>query len=283
MSRTAPPAAMPMNRLRRRWAAAASASSGDRRRTGGGVAGPTGATRSVRSAAAVACVSRCSSVGAELIPPPGCTARTAAAEIWNGISGLSDCGSTGRPSGPVSAGRSPLGVPVSGNGQRSTRSAYSAAPIPRTSDSGVAPGSVAGKASATSPSMLTRIRLGWSMDSAPPLRCVSSAAAASDWMARAAPKADGEVPATSRSEPPRIHSETTRPPVAVGVTSRTRARPGRSIRLSARVCWSATATSPAGIRPSGSMNVRPTCRSSAVSSACQNCNPGGPPWNTRSR
>ena len=62
--------------------------------------------------------------------------------------------------------------------------------------------------------MLTRTRLGWSIDSATPARWAASAAAASDCMARMAPTGDGEVSATSCSEPPRIHSATTRPPDA---------------------------------------------------------------------
>ncbi len=69
--------------------------------------------------------------------------------------------------------------------------------MPRMSSSGVASGSVAGNASATSPSMLTRTRLGWSIDSATPERWAASAAAASDWIARAPPIGDGDVSATS--------------------------------------------------------------------------------------
>ena len=66
----------------------------------------------------------------------------------------------GSPATSRSAGAMPLRTPVSGSGQRLTSSAYSAAPMPRMSSSGVAVDSVAGKASATSPSMLTRTRPG---------------------------------------------------------------------------------------------------------------------------
>ena len=74
------------------------------------------------------------------------------------LAALRCIGSTGSPDGSVSAGRSPLGVPLSGSGHRSTRSAYNAAPMPRTSPAGVAPSNVAGKARVTSPSILTRTR-----------------------------------------------------------------------------------------------------------------------------
>ena len=134
-----------------------------------------------------------------------------------------------------SAGSIPLCAPDSGSGQRSISRAYSAAPIPQMSSSGVADGSVAGKASTTSPSMLTRTRPGWSMDSATPARCAASAAAASDWMARAPPIGAGEVAATSAREPPRTHSLTTRPPWPMRVTSRMRARPGAEILLNFKV------------------------------------------------
>ena len=106
-------------------------------------------------------------------------------------------GSTGWPAASSSAGSIPLRTPDSGSGQRLISSAYSAAPMPRMSSSGVASGRVAGKASATSPSMLTRTRLGWSIDSATPERWAASAAAASDWIARAPPIGDGDVSATS--------------------------------------------------------------------------------------
>ena len=155
--------------------------------------------------------------------------------------------------------------------------------MPRMSSSGVASGSVAGNASATSPSMLTRTRLGWSIDSATPERCAASAAAASDWMARAPPIGDGDVSATSGSEPPRIHSETTRPPEPVLATSSTRATPGMSRRLSFSVRDRISCTCSSGSVASGSTNVSATWRSSAVSSACQNCRLGGPPWKTSSR
>ena len=160
-SSTAAPAPIPISRLRRRRACAAAGSNGFARLRGArGGAASTGSIRSVRSEAAVACCSRCNSVGAVLIPPLGCTALMAAAEIWNGMASLTAQGSIGSPDGPVLAGRNPLGAPVSGSGQRSTRSAYSAAPTPRTSAAGVASASVAGKASATSPSRLTRTRPG---------------------------------------------------------------------------------------------------------------------------
>ena len=186
----------------------------------------------MRSAIAVACCSRFSRVGALRMPPPSWTARAAAAEIWNGMSRSTARGSIGWPAASSSAGASPLRTPDSGSGHRLISSAYSAAPMPRMSSSGVASGSVAGNASATSPSMLTRTRLGWSIDSATPERWAASAAAASDWMARAPPIGDGDVSATSASEPPRIHSETTRPPEPVLATSSTRATPGMSMRLS---------------------------------------------------
>ena len=51
-------------------------------------------------------------------------------------------------------------------------------------------------------------------------------------MARAPPIGDGDVSATSGSEPPRIHSDTTSPPEPVLATSSTRATPGMSRRLS---------------------------------------------------
>ncbi len=74
------------------------------------------------------------------------------------------------------------------------------------------------------------------MDSATPARCASSAAAASDWIARAPPMADGEVSATSlqraAADPLRDHQPARGRSV---VTSRTRARPGRSMRLSVSV------------------------------------------------
>ena len=122
----------------------------------------------MRSAIAVACCSRFSSVGALRMPPPSCTERAAAAEIWNGMSRSTARGSTGWPAASSSAGANPLRTPDSGSGQRLISSAYSAAPMPRMSSSGVASGMVAGNANATSPSMLTRTRLGWSIDSATP-------------------------------------------------------------------------------------------------------------------
>ena len=122
--------------------------------------------------------------------------------------------------------------------------------------------------------MLTRTRPGWSIDSATPERCAASAAAASDWMARAPPMADGAVSATSASEPPRIHSDTTRPPDPVCATSRTRATPGTSMRLSRIVRDRISASSSSGSTASGSMNVSATWRSRAVSMACQNCRCG---------
>ena len=107
-------------------------------------------------------------MGAVRIPPPSWTERAAAAEIWNGMPRFTVRGSTGCPAASSAAGCMPLGVPASRSGQRSTSRAYSAAPMPRMSSSGVASGMVAGNASATSPSMLTRMRLGWSTDSATP-------------------------------------------------------------------------------------------------------------------
>ncbi len=66
---------------------------------------------------------------------------------------------------------------------------------------------VAGKASATSPSMLTRTRLGVIDGQGDTRRGERPRRpAASDWMAQAPPIGDGEVSATSASEPPRIHS-----------------------------------------------------------------------------
>ncbi len=124
-------------------------------------------------------------------------------------------GSSGWPAESRGAGAIPLGAPDSGSGHRLTSNAYSAAPMPRMSSSGLMSGIVAGKASTTSPSMLTRTRLGWSIDSATPAWWAASAAAARVCIARDAPAADGEVSATSCSEPPRTHSVTTRPPAPV--------------------------------------------------------------------
>ena len=100
--------------------------------------------------------------------------------------------------------------------------------------------------------MLTRTRLGWSIDRATPARWAASAAAASDCIARTAPTGDGAVSATSCSEPPRIHSATTRPPEPVWTTSSTRAIPGLSIRLSRKVrdrmsCRTSSGRAPSGI------------------------------------
>ena len=251
---------------------------------GGGASGSsTGEMTSVRSAIAVACCSRFSSVGALRMPPPSCTARAAAAEIWNGIRRSTARGSTGCPAASSSARSNPLRTPDSGSGHLSTSSAYSAAPMPRMSSSGVASGKVAGNANATSPSTLTRTRLGWSIDSATPARCAASAAAASDWIARAPPIGDGAVSATSARDAPRIHSATTRPPDPVLATSRTRATPGMSMRLSLSVRDRISCSSSSDSVASGSTKVRATCRSRAVSSACQNCRVGGPPWKTSSR
>ena len=157
---TAAPTLRPMIRPLRRRASASGSGSGFQSSAAGSGAASTGARWSVRSATAVACCSRFSSVPALRIAPPSWTARMAAAEIWNGMSRSTVLGSTGWPAASRSACARPLGSPRSGSGQRLTSSAYSAAPIPRMSFSGVASGSVAGNASATSPSMLTRIRLG---------------------------------------------------------------------------------------------------------------------------
>ncbi|COZ22977.1 Uncharacterised protein [Mycobacterium tuberculosis] len=93
-----------------------------------------------------------------------------------------------------------------------------------------------------------------------------------------APTGDGEVSATSCNEPPRIHSATTRPPARVCTTSSTRATPGLSIRLSRNVRDKVSWRTSSGRTPCGSTKVSATWRSSAVSSACQNCRGGTPPW-----
>ena len=145
-------------------------------------------------------------------------------------------GSMGWPAESSSAGASPLRTPDSGSGHRLTSSAYSAAPMPRMSSSGLASGSVAGKASATSPSMLTRTRLGWSIDSATPERWAASAAAASDLDRRGRRRS-----ATATCRPPPAASRrgsTRRPPARRSrccTTSSTRAMPGMSMRLSRSV------------------------------------------------
>ena len=116
-----------------------------------------------------------------------------------------------------------------------------------------------------------------------PAACAASAAAASACTARAPPIGDGEVSATSFSDPPRIHSETTRPPAPALVTSSTRATPGLSSRLSLRVRSRISCTCPGGSVPPGSTKVNATWRSRAVSRACQNRSAVGPPWDTSSR
>ncbi|CAG6938548.1 hypothetical protein PICSAR10_04515 [Mycobacterium avium subsp. paratuberculosis] len=102
-------------------------------------------------------------------------------------------------------------------------------------------------------------------------------------MARTAPTGDGAVSATSCSDPPRIHSETTRPPEPVCTTSSTRAMPGLSMRLSRSVRDRISCSTSSGRARSGSTKVSATCRSRAVSRACQNCSGGAPPWNTSNR
>ena len=62
--------------------------------------------------------------------------------------------------------------------------------MPWTSDSGVASASVAGKARATSPPMLTRILLGWSTESATPDTQTDSSAEAARV---ASPSADPQL------------------------------------------------------------------------------------------
>ena len=59
--------------------------------------------------------------------------------------------------------------------------------------------------------------------------------------------------------------------------------PGLSIRLSRSVRDRISCSTSSGRAPSGSTKVSDTCRSSAVSSACQNCKGGAPPWKTSSR
>lgn len=55
------------------------------------------------------------------------------------------------------------------------------------------------------------------------------------------------------------------------------------MRLSRRVRERISCRTSFGRAPSGSTKVSATCRSRAVSSACQNCSGGAPPWNTSSR
>ena len=155
--------------------------------------------------------------------------------------------------------------------------------MPRRSASAVASGMVAGNASATWPSMLTRTRLGWSIDNAVPPRCAASAAAASDCIARAAPTGGGLVSATSASVAPRIHSATTIAPGAARTTCSTRPMPGMSSRLSDRVRDTIAWICSSGSLPSGSTKVSATCRCSVVSRACQNCRCSKPPCQSSSR
>ena len=121
----APPTPSPIiSPLRRRAADSASSVGAPRKRDGGGTSGSSiGEITSVRSAIAVACCSRFSRVGALRMPPPSCTARAAAAEIWNGMSRSTARGSMGWPAASSSAGANPLRTPDSGSGHRLISSA----------------------------------------------------------------------------------------------------------------------------------------------------------------
>ena len=223
-----------MNRLRRRRAAA-SGSSSSAARDPGVEASSTGSIRSVRSATAVACCSRCRSVGALRIPPPSCTARAAAAEIWNGMLWSTARGSIGCPAGSVSAGRRPLGAPVSGSGQRSVSRAYSAAPIPRMSSAAVASGMVAGNARGHIAVDADADAAGMVDGQRHPGGVRRFGRGGQRLHGAGAADRGREVSATSFSDPPGSISETTRPPAPALVTSSTRATPGLSSRLNLRV------------------------------------------------